>query len=179
MPRTLVPGLRSPHPVVETLPGMFQDDEFLVRFLGALDELAAPVFSLLDGGIEAMLDPRLVPADFLPWLASWLGVAMEEGWPEERRRELVRKTVELYQWRGTVEGLARAIEVFTGEVPEILESGGVSWSTRPGGDLPGVSTAQLVVRVDVAGDDPETLGRIERLVTLSKPAHLAHRVEAV
>lgn len=178
MSRLLVEGQRNPHPVLATLPGLYQDDDFVGRFLEALDTSLAPVFALLDGGIEAHLDPRLVPADFMPWLASWLGLALEEGWPESRRRDLIAHAVELYRWRGTVRGLADAIAVFAGEIPEILESGGVAWSTTPGADMPGVAPPQIVVRVSVPDGDVDALGRIERLVALAKPAHLAHRVES-
>ena len=179
MGRTLAGELQSPHPLIDTLPGLYQDQSFVRRFLSAFDDVLAPVYSVLDGGFEAHLDPQLVPEDFLDWLGSWLGLLLEEGWHQTQQRELIANAVELYRWRGTVRGLADAVALFTGEVPEILESGGVSWSTVPGSAIPGTSPAQIVVRVSRRDNDGEALGRIERIVAAAKPAHLIHRIELV
>lgn len=170
-------GLLNPHPLIRRLPGLYQDEPFVQRFLSAFDDVLAPVMLLLDGGFEAHLDPMLVPPDFVSWLGGWVGLVMEEEWPEDRRRNLIANAVDLFRWRGTVRGLAEAVALFTDEIPEILESGGVAWGVTPGVEPPGIAEAQIVVRVEV--DDGTALARIERIVALAKPAHLAHRVEAV
>ncbi len=175
MSRLATGPLVSPHPILNTLPGLYQDDDFLQRFLAAIDEIMAPVFTVLDGGFEAHLDPELTPADFLPWLGSWLGIVFEESWPEERRRQLLARAADLYRWRGTVRGLAESIELFTDEVPEILESGGVTFSLTPGGAIPGVPQGQILIRLQT--NDPAIIDRVDRMVTITKPAHLHHQVQ--
>lgn len=179
MARVLTEGMRSPHPLIESLPGLYQDHDFIGRFVSAFDDVLAPVFTVLDGGFEAHLDPWLVPEDFLDWLGSWLGLLLEEGWDSDRQRDLIANAVELYRWRGTVRGLADAVALLTGEVPEILESGGVAWSPTPGAAIPGTSPAQIVVRVADPRDGSDLAGRVERIVMAAKPAHLYHRIELV
>jgi phage tail-like protein len=185
--RGTVPGLLSPHPLGAGLPGLYQEDEIdartgevrpnlAQRFTGAFDELLAPVFSCLDN-FEAYLDPTLTPPDFLEWLAAWLGLDLDENWPLERRRDLVRRAVELYRWRGTARGVAKAVEIYTGVEPEVVDNGGVAWSTEPESPLPGSADSHVVVRVPV--DDVESVGRarLEALVAVVKPAHMVAEIE--
>jgi phage tail-like protein len=185
--RGTVPGLLSPHPLGASLPGLYQEAEIdgrtgevranlTQRFTGAFDELLAPVFSCLDN-FEAYLDPTLTPPDFLEWLAGWLGVDLDETSPPERRRDLVRRAVELYRWRGTARGVAKAVEIFTGVEPEVVDNGGVAWSTEPQSPLPGSADPHVVVRVPV--EDVESVGRarLEALVAVVKPAHVVAEIE--
>jgi phage tail-like protein len=176
--RGAIPGLPSPHPLAGALPAMYQEDEFTREFVAAFDEVLAPVLSTLDN-FEHYLDPTLAPLDFVDWLAGWLGVVPDEGWPAARRRELVARAVTLYRRRGTVRGLAEQVALATGGKVEVRDSGGVSWSGTPSGPLPGSGDA--AVRVLVRLDDPSKLDqrRLERLVAAAKPAHVAHHVEVV
>ena len=73
-------ALVSPHPLGAYLPALYQEDEFAQRWTSGLDVVLAPIFHSMDN-IEAYLDPRLAPADFLDWLASWMGLVADETWP--------------------------------------------------------------------------------------------------
>jgi phage tail-like protein len=176
--RGLIPGLVSPHPLGPTLPAIYHDDDFAQRFLGALDDVLAPIFSTLDN-FPTYLDPWLTPDDFLDWLATWVGIALDDTWDEARRREIVARAVELYRMRGTAAGLAAQVEIQTGGQVEIIENGGTAWSVDAGGELPGSPEPLVVVRVVV--DDPKSVdaGRVDQLVAAAKPAHVPHRVEVV
>jgi len=125
--RGVVPGLASPHPLGPTLPGLYQDDPLAQRLVGAFDEVAAPVFASLDG-FDAWLDPLVAPEDVLDWLAGWVGVALDQTWPIERRRAFVASAVELFRLRGTATGLAAHVAIFTGGEVEVVESGAAGWS---------------------------------------------------
>ncbi|HKE97854.1 MAG TPA: phage tail protein [Actinomycetes bacterium] len=171
--RGLVPGLGTRHRLLDVLPALYQEDAFTGRFLSAFDDALAPMLSTLDN-LEAYLDPALAPEDFLAWLGGWLGLAVEDGWPRARRRALVAEAVELYRWRGTVRGLALLVELFTGDPPEISESGGVAWSATPGAPLPGQARPSLVVRVRA---DPGLQARLRSLVAAARPAHVPLEVE--
>lgn len=176
--RSTVAGLATPHPIGESLPALYQEDEFAQRFVGALDEVLAPVFAVLDC-LDAYLDPWLAPPDFLDWLADWVALTLDEGWTVTQRRELVAHAVTLHRGRGTVQGLATHLGVITGGTVEIEESGGCVHSGQSGGVLPGSATPRLHVRVrvaDPAGVDPR---RLDTLVAEIKPAHLPHTVEIV
>src|SRR4029453_7641000 len=71
--RATAAGLATPPPIGEHLPALFQEDEFAQRFVGALDEVLAPVFAVLDC-LDAYLDPWLAPPDFVDWLADWVAL---------------------------------------------------------------------------------------------------------
>ncbi len=177
--RGLVPGLASPHPLATMLPGVLRGDDFAVRITEGLDSVLAPVLSTLDC-LEAYVDPALAPPDFLEWLTGWVGLSIEEHWPEERRRAFVGAAVELYRQRGTAEGLRVAVSVLAGidvDDVEVTDSGGTIWSPEGGTPFPGSARASVRLRLrvpDPASFDP---ARLESAIERNKPAHVAHRVE--
>jgi phage tail-like protein len=176
--RSTIPGLATPHPIGEWLPALYQEDDFAQRFTGALDEVLAPVFAVLDC-LDAYLDPWLAPPDFLDWLADWVALSIDEGWSTEQRRELVSQAVALHRGRGTAQGLAVHIGVVTGGEVEIQDSGGCVWSDQPGGAVPGTANPRLHVRVRVADPAAVDQRRLDALIAEVKPAHLPHTVEIV
>ena len=168
-------GLAVRAPIGHALPAMFHDDAFAQRLCDGLDSVLAPVPSTIDN-FWAYLDPALAPIDFVEWLATWVGLELDQTWPEERRRELVARAIKLYERRGTADGLADLIELYVGIRPTVDDSGGVAWSAAPGAPLPG--SGQPVVTVRLAAEegsvDPR---RLENMVVTNKPAHVAHRIE--
>src|SRR3989441_10528090 len=101
--RGLVKTLISPHPLANTLPALFQEDDFTQRFVSAFDAALAPIFAALDN-FPAYLDPWLAPEDFLEWLGSWFGIVLDESWSPARRRALVSRGFAFYRMRGTAHG---------------------------------------------------------------------------
>lgn len=176
--RALIPGLEAAHPLGLALPGLFQDDGLAQRLTGALDEVLAPVVSTLDS-LDIYFDPALAPADFVAWVGSWVGVIAEDAGPLHRQRALVAQAAELYRWRGTRRGVAEFVRLYTGTEPEIIESGGVSWSPVPEGAPPGSDEPLLVVRVRLTDPSEVAIRRLDALVAATKPAHIPHRVEVV
>jgi phage tail-like protein len=176
--RGTVAGLASPRPMGPAMPAVYQEDSFAQGFLDALDTVLAPVMGTLDN-LDTYFDPYLTPDDFLGWLATWVGMTVDDSWTIERRREAVARAVELYRLRGTATGLQEQVEIHTGGTVEIIENGGTAWSIDPGGELPGSPKPLVVVRVQV--DDPKSVdaGRIDGIVAAAKPAHVEHRVEVV
>lgn len=176
MTRGLVPGLASPYPIGETLPGVFRGDSFTQRWCAALDEVLAPIVATLDS-FPAYLDPATAPEDLLPWLAGWMGIALDGHQSAERQRELVQIGVELLQWRGTARGIRSAVRALFDLDPELVESGGTATSPQPGTALPGGDRPELLVRLRVPNPDEFDVRRLDALVDMAKPAHLPHRVE--
>jgi phage tail-like protein len=176
--RGLVPTLTSPHPLGETLPGLFQEDDFTQRFVSAFDAALAPIFATLDNLTE-YFDPWLAPEDFLEWLAGWFGLVLDESWTADRRRALVAKAFDVYRVRGTTSGLTSQIELLSGGTVELHETGGVATSTTAGAALPGSPNFAVLVRVLV--DDPDTVNtaRLNVLVGAAKPAYVTHKIEVV
>jgi phage tail-like protein len=117
---------------LQYLPAVFSEEpagaDFLGRFLSIFDTLRGETNDLVTN-LAAYFDPRATPAaapatgqnDFLGWLASWLGLALDRHWPEAKRRELVRQAHRLYNLRGTAEGLRLHVKLYTGLEPRVLE----------------------------------------------------------
>jgi phage tail-like protein len=153
------------------LPPFYSANDFLSRFLLIFEYLLTP----LDRQIENLhyyLDPRLAPPDFLPWLASWLGLVLDERWPEGQRRELIRSAVELYEWRGTRRGLSEFVRLYTGYTPEIVEP---SVGKKPQAD----QAHRFVVRVKTAEPDHVNRELLMSIIDLEKPAHAGYRLEVL
>lgn len=170
--------VRTAHPLGGTLPGMYQQDPFTQRFCDGLDAVLAPVLSTLDN-LPAYLDLGTAPEDLLPWLAHWLGLAVDPGDDPVRQRELLRSTRELHGWQGTRRGIELAVAALLGVRTQVVESGSASWSVDASDPLPGEAVPAVVVRVfpDAGREiDPD---RLEALVASLKPAHVVHRVQVV
>ena len=107
LPARTAPARISPHPLGATLPALYLDDVFAQNLCASLDEVLAPVISVLDC-FPAYLDPRTAPPDMLDWLASWTGLLAARKLPVARRRRLVARAAALHAWRGTPGRRARA-----------------------------------------------------------------------
>ena len=176
--RGLIPGLPSPYPLGEHLPGLYRDDDMTQRLTSAFDEVLAGVVQVLDC-FPAYLDPALAPEDFLEWLGAWTGAALDETWPIERRRAFVASAVDLFRIRGTVSGLAAHVAVYSGGEVEIAEPGATAWSHDPGGAIPVGTSTDLFVRVRVKDPKSISAAGLDALVATAKPAHVPHRIEIV
>lgn len=106
--------------LLKYLPALYEKDEMMGRFLMLFESFLSPIEGQIDE-IPLYFDPSIAPADLLPWLASWVNLALDERWPEERRRTLIKEAFRLYRKRGTKQGLRRYLEIYTGRTPDIVE----------------------------------------------------------
>jgi phage tail-like protein len=176
MTRGTVDDLRSAHPLVDLLPGVYVEDGMVRGFTRGLDTVLAPVFLTLDC-LEAYVSPRQAPEDFLPWLASWVGVPVAESWPSERKRDVVASAVRRHRDRGTRHGLQAHMELLTGGDVEIHDSGATVWSDDPDVEPPG--DPEPALRVVVRVDDPASVDRdlLVAAVREARPVHLPFTVD--
>lgn len=174
--RAEIPGLASPYPIGEALPAMYQEDEFVQRFVAGLDDVLAPVLLTLDC-LDAYLDAALAPEDFLEWLAGWVAVPVDDGLPARLRRELVRQATYLHRWRGTVAGIAAEVRLLTGGEVEVTDTGGATVSMTAGGTPP--ESDAPAVRIVVRVTDPASVDqrRLREVVAAAVPAHVRATVE--
>lgn len=150
---------------LQYLPDIFQENDFLRRFLHIFEDIWEPLEQRQDH-IAMYFDPLTCPASFLPWLASWLGLPFNTHWPEARRRHLLAQAMELYSWRGTSYGLKRIIEISTGLTPVITESPSAPFVFHIHITLPPQSSGETL--------DEEL---IEELIQTHKPAHAGYILE--
>jgi phage tail-like protein len=162
------------------LPAVYQDGDFGMRFIGALEELLDPIVGVLDA-LPAHFDPDHAPRDVLNLLAAWLGLDLDESQELRNQRELVRRASELGRKRGTVRGLELALELsFPGVPLRVEDQGGVAWSLdgpgEPNGNRPLQAPPQsFVVYCDKAVPE-ETQAAIARCIEQYKPVHTTYRL---
>ena len=86
--------------------------DFTDRLLAIFDTGFRAYETRIDDG-AMLFDADSAPAepgrDILGWLAAWLGLALERGWPVARRRKLVGSAARLFACRGTLRGLREAV----------------------------------------------------------------------
>jgi phage tail-like protein len=176
---------------VKWLPSIYQRNDvngknFVRDLLWIIQHLFSSIEEKLDV-IHTFFDSYEAPEKFLPWLASWSAMVLDEDWPVTKKRRLIKKAIELYRNRGTVKGLKLFISLFTGHEPEIKEN---VWpfrgwrviddeavGARIGVDtivLPPVNLAHtFIVEMPVSYKDlsPEAVIRIHEIIQMEKPAH--------
>ncbi|MEJ8546911.1 phage tail protein [Brevibacillus borstelensis] len=112
------------HSPLRYLPAVFREEpesaDFLERFLALFGTFFLEIEQKIDS-MSRYFDPDTTPDEFVPWLASWLGIASEDHWSEAQLRELIRRAPELFSQRGTRSGLANMVQLYTGERPIIVE----------------------------------------------------------
>lgn len=182
-PVELVVSRRS---LLHALPQVFQKADrdgghFLREFLWIFDHLSADLQRKLDR-VNLYFDPREAPPEFLDWLASWVALTLDQAWPEERKRKLIRKAIEIYEWRGTVRGLKLFLSIFTGVEPRVFENkfpykGFRIGQVRIGLDsivLPQVNLSHcFIVEVPARYTDitNENILKVHDIIRMEKPVH--------
>ncbi len=144
------------------LPVIYQDNEFMGRFLLIFESIWEPIERRQDQ-IAMYFNPHTCPPGFLPWIADWLALSINTDWPEQRIRRFIAEAMDLYRWRGTRYGLERMIEVCTGIAPQITEPPGQPFVFQVAMKLP--------QETDVDRD------LIEQLIVAHKPAHTGYTLE--
>lgn len=112
------------HDYLRKMPRAFSRDEQMASFLQRYLALFAGFFEDLEGKADArqaLIDARSAPAEILPWLASFLGLVLDERWSIAIRRALIAEAMWLFRFRGTLPGLSRFLEIYTGVKVILLE----------------------------------------------------------
>jgi phage tail-like protein len=128
--------IRAEHPAhdyLRRLPRLFSRDEldasFLTRYLAIFEGFLGETEAR---GVDrdVLLTPQTTPDEVLPWLASFLGLVLDERWAHaprpggrtaDARREIIELAAWLFRFRGTVPGLKRFIELYAGVEVILLE----------------------------------------------------------
>jgi phage tail-like protein len=186
---------------LQFLPRLYQEqDELMGRYLMLFESFWGPVEAQIDS-LHHYFDPELTPAELLPWLASWIDLTLDERWPEDKRRRLLRSAVSLYRRRGTRRGLREYLEIYTGAQVQITEHGAHNFRLGPEArlglgvalgtlNLPHTFTVTVFLPaedepVDSAQErerrDAARRRMIETIIEAEKPAHTSYhlRVEVV
>lgn len=163
-----VPNDRSTY--LEHLPGIYQESDFLGRFLLIFENILSPL-DRTAGSLANFFDASLTPQDFLPWLGSWIGLVIDGRMPEQNRRELLRAAPELFRWRGTRRGLRQFLLLSTGIEPEIIEPSLSEIASNPS------RAFRFTVRMRVPAGMNVPRAYVETIVEAEKPAFAGCTVE--
>jgi phage tail-like protein len=178
----LAPGRKETPPVASSraylrggLPAIYQDGDFGMRFVGALEEMLDPIVAVLDA-LPAHFDPDFAPRAVLNLMAAWVGVDLDESQEIRHQREMVRRSAELGRRRGTVRGLELALALYFPGVPlRVEDQGSVRFTVKPGEKPAKAPPPSFVVYCDkpVA----ETVqAAIARAIEHYKPVHTTYRL---
>jgi phage tail-like protein len=109
---------------LNNLPALYQTEprsrDFLLRFLALTETFFQDLENKIEG-LSALFDPDAVPNEFLPWLATWLAVELDEKSDAHTQRKLIASAFERYGRRGTVAGLRESLRLFAGVAGIIQE----------------------------------------------------------
>ena len=175
---------------MELLPAIYRRSDAVGRNLVRdicfiFEHMFGSVDEVLDRG-HSYYDPLECPPEFLPWLASWTAMVLDVGWPIEKKRALLKRSVDLYRIRGTTRGLALFLKLFIGHEPIIEENKWPFRGFRVGVDarvgidsvvLPPVNLAHcFTVTVPIKFTDvtPEMVVRVHEIIQMEKPAHVQY-----
>lgn len=171
--RATVPGLSSPFPMRDMVPSMLVDDPFACNMLDGLDEVIAPIMSVLDS-FDAYLDPRTAPMDFVRYLGSWLLATLDDPWDEATVRRDVRLAAERSRTVGTAAGVRDRLVPHLARSVVLRDTGSTIASREPTDPLawPDAPPPFLRVAVTRHADRPVDPELLERAVRDVIPAHV-------
>ena len=80
------------------------------RFLAALESILSPIEARVAAS-DRLINPAATPALNLPWLAELLGARLATHWPAARQRRQVAAIARLQQFKGSLDGINRALDI--------------------------------------------------------------------
>lgn len=178
--RRMVPGLRTPFPMINYTSSMLIEDVVAQKICASLDEVLAPIISVLDC-YDSYLDAYIAPLDFVRYMCTWILVSPELGWNESIIRNALAHAITFYGKRGTAAGVEGFFSSVFGLTATVEESGSVTTSrdftdpsTWPAAPLP----AATITVQGLAGRDVD-VNFVKLVLETAVPAHVdAKLVEA-
>lgn len=161
---------------VDHLPAILREDPMLAAIVRAFEAVLVGAVERPLTGLHryftpgpGLADGERAPAEFLPWLAGWLGLSLRPEWNDQTRRRFMGAALELYRLRGTRAGVRLALELYLGDPAAVR----VHEFTAP----PHFFQVVLSARTS----DPVALARTDRcvraLLDQTKPAHTVYGLQ--
>jgi phage tail-like protein len=177
--RKFIEGLRTPFPLVDYTPSMLAEDPVVQLLLTALDQVLAPIISVLDC-YDAYLDPYLAPIDFVEYMSSWLLVTQDEQWTENMKRTALASCIQRSTLRGTKKSFEDRLSELFGDSATVTDSGKVVVSAEPTDPNSWEPAASPSVTVDVpaAQLDAVSISTVKDFLNTILPAHVAMEIRS-
>ncbi|MGB7922522.1 MAG: phage tail protein [Pyrinomonadaceae bacterium] len=181
------------------LPAIYQEDPLMGRFLMAFEKILLGPLDDVDGGrkgleetideIATFFDPERTPTAFLDWLSGWVALSLRADLYEEHQREFIANAVRLYRLRGTKQGLAEVLRIYTRLGVTITEP---SMDAFQLADYSTVGVDTLLsggppyffhVFARLSTNDPASIKKKKQVITailnMEKPAHTSYVLDIV
>jgi len=184
---TLTPRIRAVrvecegHDLLQRLPRIYRDDAVAAAFLWRYLAMIDGVLSEMDWRAQQrdlLFDPWGAPAELLGWLASLIGLTLDQRWPEAARRAVLAEAICLFRRRGTVPGLKRLMEIYLQcpvAIVETFQLRGRGGSFVGGAEgEPGAASAVVGTSLRVGGGVSQETGLVARRPPDAFATH-AHR----
>ena len=153
------------------LPGVYQDNDFAMRFVGALETVLDPLGATLDS-LHHYLDPELAPRPVLDLMCAWLGLETEPEMDDATLRRLAQGGAELSRRRGTKRGLELAFALRFPELKlKVEDERGVSWP----GHEPSPGPARFVVTC-ATPISPSVRAQLVDCIARETPVHVSYKL---
>lgn len=117
------------------LPGVYRDPspagDFLPRLLALFESFNAGTEDAI-ARLPELFDPESIPDAYVPWLATWMAVGIDQSWDIAKQRSAIAQAYPNFARRGTLEGLRQAVLFETGVsilIDEPVQS--ASWWVLP------------------------------------------------
>lgn len=104
------------------LPEVFDQFEFIGRYLLIFESMAAPLFWTIDN-FDLFLAPEVTNPEWIQWMSSWFDLLVLPELPMDKQRRIMEQLGWLFLRRGTPSGLERFLELYFDVTPEIIEDG--------------------------------------------------------
>ncbi len=177
------------------LPEIYRQDDLMGRFLMLFESFWKPIDTQIRQ-ISCYFDPDLTPEKMLPWLASWVGAYWDETLPDQRKRALLRKAVQLYQRRGTKGALKSMLDIYTNSEVHINEHPANNFQIGAKAQLgqrialgmqnyPHTFTVSVQIdpsdfilppEIEVGKLETKIRQNLDTIIEAQKPAHTAHKL---
>ncbi|MEL6320007.1 MAG: phage tail protein [Cyanobacteria bacterium J06626_14] len=178
--------------LMEFLPAIYREVDFMHRYLQIFEQALRPIFETTDA-LTRYLDPLTAPEALLPFLAHWVAWPMDTLplMPSHQRR-LIRNAMTLYRWRGTRRGLRLFLHYATGlPLDEAVDEGDRAIAIQESSSKafllgnvhlgPNATLGRgrpyhfiVTLRPDHSEAEGLPLSLIHRIITQEKPAHCTY-----
>lgn len=118
--------------------------------------------SEIDTPVDTLLDPALIAARWLPWLAWGLSVdAWDSAWPEATKRQAVAESIALHRMKGT----RASVDLILSRIDTLARV--IEWHEEPGRLKPGTFEIEipLVTMPGAAGGARTQAAIVEDIIT--------------
>lgn len=156
----------------DQLPAVLAADDMFVNFVRIFEDIGTPLYDAATG-FPSMFDPHVAPPDLARYLGGWLGLAIDELLPADRRRKVTVAAARYFGTRGTRGALEALLSAVTGGVATVVDPG---WVRREGEEAPPSPQDLATVEVILSTRGRVPFDRLEGLLRTELPAWVPFRI---